>query len=130
MRLAATGERVCENRNHFFAVSAHVMRCILVDYARQQQRQKRGGGAQTLSMENVSISASQNPEYVLSFDEALTRLSKEHPRKGRLVELHSFGGLTLAQAAQFLRVSENTAQRDWQFSKAWMSRELGRNVPQ
>jgi RNA polymerase sigma-70 factor (ECF subfamily) len=69
----------------------------------------------------------ENPEYIVLFDQVLTNLSKEHPRKGRLVELHSFGGLTLAEAAEFLQVSENTAQRDWKFAKAWMTRELGRH---
>ncbi len=125
MRLAALGEMEWQNRIHFFAVAANVMRKILVDYARRQQRQKRGGGARIVSFDAVSLSTSENPEYVVLFDEVLTRLSKEHPRKGRLIELHSFGGLTLAEAAEFLQVSENTAQRDWKFAKAWMTRELG-----
>jgi RNA polymerase sigma factor (TIGR02999 family) len=130
VRLAAAGKVASDNRNHFFALSAHVMRCILIDYARQQQRRERNGGAQIVWLENVLLSASKNPEHVLSFDEALTRLSKEHPRKGRLVELHSFGGLRLAEAAQFLQVFENTAQRDLKFTKAWMSRELGQHEAQ
>jgi RNA polymerase sigma-70 factor (ECF subfamily) len=125
MRLAALGEIAWQNRTHFFAVAAHVMRKILVDYARRHQRQKRGGGARFVSFDAVSLSTSEDPEYIVQFDEILTQLSKEHPRKGRLVELHSFGGLTLAEAAEFLQISENTAQRDWKFAKAWMTRELG-----
>jgi RNA polymerase sigma factor (TIGR02999 family) len=125
MRLAAQDEKVWQNRSHFFAVAAHIMRNILVDYARQHRRHKRGGGVQIVSLESVSPAAVENPEYVLLFDQALTRLAKEHPRKARLVELHSFGGLTLAEAAEFLHISENTAQRDWKFTKAWMTRELG-----
>jgi RNA polymerase sigma factor (TIGR02999 family) len=125
MRLAVLGEIAWQNRTHFFAVAAHVMRKILVDYARRHQRQKRGGGARFVSFDAVSLSTSEDPEYIVQFDEILTQLSKEHPRKGRLVELHSFGGLTLAEAAEFLQISENTAQRDWKFAKAWMTRELG-----
>jgi RNA polymerase sigma factor (TIGR02999 family) len=127
MRLAGLSEMEWQNRIHFFAVAANVMRKILVDYARRHQRQKRGGGAKIVSFDAVSLSTSENPEYIVLFDEVLTNLSKEHPRKGRLVELHSFGGLTLAEAAEFLQVSENTAQRDWKFAKAWMTRELGRH---
>jgi RNA polymerase sigma-70 factor (ECF subfamily) len=125
MRIAVQEEVIWENRNHFFAVAAHIMRNILVDYARQHRRLKRGGGVQMVSLDSVSPAAAQDPEYVLSFDAALTRLAKEHPRKARLVELHSFGGLTLIEAASFLQISENTAQRDWKFTKAWMTRELG-----
>jgi RNA polymerase sigma-70 factor, ECF subfamily len=125
LRLTEQGEVILENRTHFFAVAAHVMRRILIDYARRRRRQKRGGDAKVLQLDTVAVLSTDDPEYILLFDQTLTRLAKEHPRKERLVELHSFGGLTLADAATFLNISENTAQRDWKFTKAWMSRELG-----
>jgi RNA polymerase sigma factor (TIGR02999 family) len=126
LRLAARGETLWENRSHFFAVSARVMRHILVDYARNRRRRKRGAGLEPLPLEPDLVAVMEHPEQVLILDDALTRLSREHPRKSRLVELHSFGGLTLIEAAQVLGVSENTAQRDWKFAKAWLTREFGR----
>jgi RNA polymerase sigma-70 factor, ECF subfamily len=129
LRLARESELAWQNRSHFVAVAARVMRKILVDYAREHRRKKRGGGAQLASLETAVAPAVDNPEDVLLLDDALTRLAKEHPRKSRLIELHSFGGLTLAEAAEFLSISENTAQRDWKFARAWISRELGYDHP-
>lgn len=125
VKLAGDNGLQWQNRSHFVAVAAHVMRRILIDYAREHRRKKRGGGAQLASMETAVGAAAENPENLLLFDSTLTRLSQEYPRKGRLLELHSFGGLTLAEAAGVLGISENTAQRDFKFAKAWISRELG-----
>jgi RNA polymerase sigma-70 factor, ECF subfamily len=125
LQLAAENDRPWQNRAHFVAIAACVMRRVLVDYARERRRKKRGGGAQLASLETAVGMAMENPQSVLLLDYALTRLSQEHPRKGRLVEMHSFGGLTLAEAAEILGISENTAQRDFKFAKAWISRELG-----
>lgn len=113
-----------QNRAHFFAIAAQVMRRIVVDYARKRGRLKRGGGAQHLSLDEAALlTPAQAPE-VLALDEALYRLADIDERKSRVVEMRYFGGLSVAEVAAVLGVSENTVIGDWALAKAWLRREL------
>ncbi len=113
-----------EDRNHFIAVSAQMMRRVLVDFARSQNYQKRGGGLHQVTFaEDLNIPLSKNEDLV-ALDEAIENLTKMDERKGKVVELRFFGGLTVEETADVLKVSPDTVMRDWKFSKAWMLREL------
>jgi RNA polymerase sigma-70 factor, ECF subfamily len=112
------------DRAHFVAVSAQVMRQILVDYARGRRAAKRGGGAQRVDLE-VRISGENHSTILIALDSALKRLSELDERQGRIVELRFFGGLTDQEVAHVLGISERTVKRDWQHAKAWLYAELG-----
>ena len=117
------------DRAHFFAVCATFMRRILVDFARAQQRLKRGGSAGEIPLDEALLDrvpavSSEPPFAVLALDEALQALSKIDSRKGQVVELRFFGGLTEQETAEVLHVSPETVQRDWRLAKAWIFREL------
>jgi RNA polymerase sigma factor (TIGR02999 family) len=113
-----------QNRAHFFGVAATLMRHILVQFAREQQAAKRGGQAIQVSLsEAASVSARQNPDLV-ALDDALTALEKLDPRQARTVELRFFGGLSLEEAAEVLRVSISTVRRDWRMAQAWLHQQL------
>jgi RNA polymerase sigma factor (TIGR02999 family) len=112
-----------QNRAHFFAIAAKIMRRILLNYARDQHRQKRGGGAVQVSLSEVSL-LMERPEALIALDEALERLSKIDERKSRVVELKFFGGLETEEIAEVLKVSPVTVLRDWRYARAWLSREL------
>jgi RNA polymerase sigma factor (TIGR02999 family) len=113
------------NRGHFFAAAAEAMRRILVEGYRRKQALKRGGGeAQREPLDADRIVAPQPQEDLLAVDEALDRLAAKDARKAELVKLRFFAGLTLAEAAQVLGISANTADRDWAFAKAWLHREI------
>jgi len=114
-----------QNRAHFFAVSAQLMRRILVDYARSRGYQKRGGGAQPISLDEACTASQERGRNVLALDDALTALAKLDPRKSRVVELRFFGGLSLEETAEVLEVCPDTVLRDWRMAKAWLGRELG-----
>jgi RNA polymerase sigma-70 factor, ECF subfamily len=116
------------NRAHFFAVAAHIMRRILVDHARRHGAAKRGEGVRCVSMDDASDAAGPNPIPVLGLDQALDRLEKVDGDLARIVELRAFGGLTIEETAHVLSVSPATAKRDWRTAKAWLNRELGRDV--
>ena len=114
-----------QNRAHFFAVSAQLMRRILVDFARERNYLKRGGGALQVSLaEAESLPLARNDDLV-ALDEALAKLSQFDDRKGRVVELRFFGGLSVSEVAEVLKVSEETVMRDWRLAKVWLLRELG-----
>jgi RNA polymerase sigma factor (TIGR02999 family) len=114
-----------QNRAHFFAVSAQLMRRILVDFARERNYLKRGGGALQVSLaEAESLPLARNDDLV-ALDEALAKLSQFDDRKGRVVELRFFGGLSVKEVAEVLKVSEETVMRDWRLAKVWLLRELG-----
>lgn len=113
-----------QSRAHFYGVAAHLMRQILVDHARERNAVKRGGGAAHLSLdENLAVSPEQESDLV-ALDDALERLAACGPRKAQVVELRFFGGLSEDEIAEVLKVSAITVRRDWQFSKAWLLREL------
>ena len=113
-----------QDRAHFFAVAAQIMRRILVDYARTRSREKRGGELRRVSLdEGQAASLSRRDDFV-ALDQALQRLSAAAPRKGRVVELRYFGGLSRKETAEVLGVSEETVKLDWRFAKAWLHREL------
>jgi RNA polymerase sigma-70 factor, ECF subfamily len=114
----------CESRLQFFALCAQIIRRILVDHARNRLSAKRGGGAVQIPLDETLIGAPTGGVEVLALNEALTSLSKVDPRKGRVVELRYFGGLSVEETAEVLRVSPETAKRDWKMAKAWLLREL------
>lgn len=113
-----------ENRTHFFAVAASVMRRILVDYARSQRAAKRGGGTQRVSLKDDILASHEHVACVTFLDEALNKLARLDARKSQIVELRFFGGLTIDEVASVLHVSPMTVMRDWAFAKAWLHREL------
>lgn len=113
-----------QDRAHFFAVAATLMRRILVDHAKSKGRAKRGGGQDHLSLDEVAAVAQQPSESLLDLDEALTRLAEFDPRKGRIVELHFFGGMTYEETAEVLSISAATVDRELRLAKAWLHRAL------
>jgi len=116
-----------QNRAHFFGVSAQLMRRILVDYARERQYLKRGGGALQVSLSEAGALSVELSSDLVALDEALTALSKMDRRKEQVVELRFFGGLSVEEAAEVLQVSAETVMRDWRLAKVWLLRELDKN---
>jgi RNA polymerase sigma-70 factor, ECF subfamily len=115
-----------QNRAHFIAVSAQMMRRILVDFARSRDYQKRGGAMRQVSLaEAMTISLDKNKDLV-ALDEAIENLTKIDERKGKVVEFRFFGGLTVEETAEVLDVSPDTIMRDWKFAKVWLLRELSK----
>ena len=127
MRLADYTRMQWQDRAHFFAVSAQVMRRVLVDYARRQNV-KRGGGVQRVSLDDVVVVArSEDAEAdLVALDEALVGLACIDPRKAQIVEMRFFGGLTVEEIGEVLKVSTGTIKRDWRAAKAWLYQELTR----
>lgn len=115
-----------QDRAHFFAVSAQLMRRVLVDFARARKYQKRGGGAQNVTFDEGLIISSQKGQDILALDSALEALAVQDVRKARVVELRFFGGLSVKETAEVLKVSPETVLRDWRLAKAWLAREMGR----
>lgn len=113
-----------QNRAHFFGIAAQMMRRILVDYARNRRSAKRGGGAQELFLNEALIVSDQRSAEVIDLHEALERLSEFDPRKGQIVELRFFAGLSIEETAEILNVSPGTVMRDWTLAKAWLHREV------
>ena len=106
-----------QNRAYFFGVCARLMRQILVDFARSRRRLKRGGEAPQVSLEEAFVVSQEAPANLLALDEALNALAAIEPRKSRVVELRFFGGLSVEETAEVLRVSEETILRDWRLAK-------------
>ena len=117
-----------ENRAHFFAISAQIMRRILIDHARRHHYAKRGGGALKVSLDETAIVAGNPASDMLLLDEALNRLAEMDPRRGQVVELRYFGGLNNEEIAGVLKISENTVTRDWNMARAWLYQELSGSV--
>ena len=113
-----------QNRAHFFAVSAQLMRRILVDFARDKKYQKRGGDALRVSLSEATVFTNPRSQDLVALDEALNALGKIDPRKGQVVEMRFFGGLSVKEVAEVLKVSEETVMRDWRLAKVWLLREL------
>jgi len=129
LRLARAGEAGWGNRAHFFAVSAQVMRRILVDWARSRQATKRGGEAKPLELEKaLTVTEDHDPDLV-ALDDALNALAALDLRKSQVVELRFFGGLSIQETAQVLKVSPHTVTRDWRFAKAWLRRKMTQERP-
>jgi RNA polymerase sigma factor (TIGR02999 family) len=115
-----------KDRVHFFAVAARVMRHILVDGARTRQRQKRGGSSQRVDLVRVPDFSPGRDRELVAIDDALRALEVMDPRKSQVVELRFFGGLSVAETAEVLKVSEDTVLRDWRLARTWLLREIGR----
>ena len=113
-----------KNRAHFFAVSAQLMRRILVDFARKKRNQKRGGPARALPLDEDLVVSSQRPRDIIALDDALKALAEGHERVSRVVELRYFVGLGAEETAEVLQVSTDTVLRDWRFGKTWLLRAL------
>ncbi|MEZ5426429.1 MAG: sigma-70 family RNA polymerase sigma factor [Pyrinomonadaceae bacterium] len=126
VKLADNKEKTWQDRAHFFAVAASIMRHILVDYARSKNADKRGGQTQVISLDDVAEISNERALEIIELDDALNLLSTEDERKGRVVELRYFGGLTIEETAEVLKVSPKTVARDWRFSKTWLLQELSR----
>lgn len=124
LRLAGQQEKHWQNRAHFFGVAAQAIRHILVDYARTSQAAKRGGRTQAVSFEEAAVVSKERTAEMVALDEALTSLARLSPRQSRVVELRYFGGLSVAETAEVLRVSSETVTRDWRMAKSWLMREL------
>jgi RNA polymerase sigma-70 factor (ECF subfamily) len=117
-----------ENRAHFFAISAQIMRRILIDHARRHAYAKRGGGAQRISLDESALIADECASELLLLEEALKRLAELDPRRSQVVELRYFGGLNNEEIAGVLKISENTVTRDWNMARAWLYQELSGSV--
>jgi RNA polymerase sigma-70 factor (ECF subfamily) len=113
-----------QNRAHFFAISAMMMRRILVDFARSRPAEKRNGGAFQLPLDEAAAVPAQRAGDLIALDEALSDLAKFDERKSRIVELKFFGGLTVEETAEVLKVSPITVMREWNKAKAWLYRSL------
>jgi RNA polymerase sigma factor (TIGR02999 family) len=125
LRLVDSSRVRWQNRSHFFAVSAQLMRRILVDFARSRQYAKRGGKAPRLSLDEVVVIGEECAE-LAALDDALNALAALDPRKSQVVELRFFGGLSVEETAGVLKVSAETVMRDWRLAKVWLRRELRR----
>jgi len=124
LRLVDASQVNWQNRAHFYAISAGLMRRILVDFARASQSRKRGAGARALPLEE-GLEAPEERLDLAALEDALQALEALDPRKGRVVELRFFGGLSVEEAAEILEVSPETVKRDWKLAKVWLLREMG-----
>ncbi len=124
LRLVEQEDVDWESRAHFFAVSAQVMRHILVDYARRHSSAKRGGELQRVALEEQATVSLERAAELVALDEAMQALHEIYPRRSKVVELRYFGGLNNKEASEVLKVSQATIERDWRFAKAWLYREL------
>jgi RNA polymerase sigma factor (TIGR02999 family) len=124
LRLVDVKKVSWQNRAHFFGVSAQLMRQILVDLARARHSLKRGGGAPTISLEEGLIVSPERGAHLVALDDTLKILASIDPRRSRVVELRFFGGLSVEEAAEVLKVSPQTVMHDWKLAKAWLLREL------
>ena len=124
MRLIDCEQVNWKDRAHFFAISAQMMRRVLVEFARSRQYQKRGGGARKTSLDEGVIASPERGHDLVALDDALQALAAEYPRQAQVVELRFFGGLSVEETAEVLQVSAITVMRDWQLAKVWLAREL------
>ncbi len=127
IKLVGQEEKQWESRAHFFGVAAQAMRHILVDYARSRQYEKRGGGARRVSLDEALTVSDERAAELVALDDALKELARVDPRKCRVVELRYFGGLSVEETAEVLKVAAVTVMRDWSMAKAWLHRELSRS---
>ncbi len=124
LRLAGQKKIDWQNRSHFFAFTAQVMRHILIDHARRRHYVKHGGNVQRVSLAEAEAMSQERARELVAMDEALDELAEFDPRKSRVVELRYFGGLDLEETAEVLEVSIMTVRRDWRAAKAWLYRRM------
>lgn len=126
LKMVGQQDKHFQNRSHFFGVAAQAMRSILVDYARSKQYDKRGGGAPKVSLDKALTVSEERAAELVALDDALKELAKIDERKCRVVELRYFGGLSIEETAEVLKVSAITVMRDWSMAKSWLHRELNK----
>ena len=126
MRLIDVKRIQWQNRTHFFAMAAQVMRRVLVESARARKFQKRGGGARQVSLDEALLVSNEPGPDLVALDDALNALAALDPRKGQVVEMRFFGGLSVEETADALQVSTGTVMRDWRLAKVWLLRELSK----
>jgi len=124
LRLIGRQNVSCYTRAEFFAIAAQVMRRVLVDHARERNRVKRGDGVPPLSLQDAAVISDERAEQFLAINQALDELTASDPRKGKVFELRYFGGMSVGEVAEALRVSEETVARDWKIAKLWLRREI------
>lgn len=129
LKLLSGRDQAPKSRLHFFAAAARVMRHILVDHARRRLADRRGGHAPHVPVDSAIASAGAPPIDILALDQALGRLSSKDQRKGQVVELRYFGGMTIDETAEYLGVSSNTVVRDWELARAWLYRAINERAP-
>jgi RNA polymerase sigma factor (TIGR02999 family) len=117
-----------QNRAHFFGIAAQLMRRILVDRARSRQAIKRGGEGEKVPLDEALVASSQPDDEVLALDDAMARLAELDPQQSRIVELRFFGGLTVEETAEVLKISPATVKREWSLAKAWLYREIKKEI--
>jgi RNA polymerase sigma factor (TIGR02999 family) len=113
-----------QNRAHFYAIAARMMRRILIDHARARVTDRRGGGAPHVALDHAAEVSSERADQLVALDDALLRLAEVDPRKSRVVELRFFGGMSVEETAEVLGVSNATVMRDWSTAKAWLHRAI------
>jgi RNA polymerase sigma factor (TIGR02999 family) len=126
LQLAGQLDKDWQNRSHFYAVAAQLMRRILVDYARQKNAAKREGKRQKVDLTDALAIVDDRLDEILAIDAALKRLAEFDPRRCRVVEMRFFGGMTEVEVAEVLQVAPRTVKRDWNVAKAWLHGELGK----
>ena len=127
LRLVDVTKVEWQERAQFFAMTAQMMRRVLVDAARAQGAQKRGGGAHKVNLDETAILWREPERCILALDDALTAFAQVAPRQAKVVELRYFGGLTEEEIVEALKISPRTVRRDWDLAKAWLLRELSQN---
>jgi RNA polymerase sigma factor (TIGR02999 family) len=129
LRLIDSNRINCVDRSHFYALCARLMRRLIVDQARARRAAKRGNHARRVSLDESCLVSQECLTDVVAIDEALTSLSRADPRKGQVVELRFFGGLSVEETAEALGISPETVMRDWRLAKVWLLRELSGKAP-
>jgi RNA polymerase sigma factor (TIGR02999 family) len=124
LRLVENPQPSWQNRTHFMAAAAKLMRRIMVDHARKRHSVKRGGGAMKVTLDEAAWVTESRSEELLALDEVLEELRTQDARKSHIVELRYFGGLTVEETAEFLKLSPRTVEREWTLAKAWLYRAL------
>lgn len=129
LRLVNSRQVNWQNRAHFFAISAQLMRRILVDSARARGGPQRGGGIPKVTLDEAAVGPQGKAQDLVALDDALGALSEIDARKSRVVELRYFGGLSVEETAEVLKVHPNTVLRDWKLAKMWLKREMSKKNP-
>lgn len=127
LRLVDQKRTSWQNRSHFFAVAANIMRRVLLNYARLSTAEKRGGDYQLINLEDEKILSPEKSVQLIALDEALKKLAKIDPLKSKVVELRYFGGLTIEETAEVLNVSPPTVSLHWRMARAWLQKEIEKN---